>query len=181
MAAMMRRTSSTAVALVAAGVFAALTSCSSDSSDGSAAEARPGVSGSGSPATGPTPTSTSSPTSSPTEPARPSPSPTGSCADGTCETDVAVGDVVTVPARYGLGPIEVTAITGDGVELAAPLTGSGYSVSGCSGGGGVSSAGGGGVELRCGPGNVATINDAMSLEVVEIRDTAAVLRIEPAG
>ncbi|MEU2270280.1 hypothetical protein ABZ568_28515 [Streptomyces olindensis] len=170
---MMRRTSSTAVALVAAGVFTALTSCSSDSADGSAAEARPGVSGSGSPATGPTPT--------PTETARPSPSPTGPCADGTCETEVAVGDVVTVPARYGLGPIEVTAITGEGVEMAAPLTGPGYSVSGCSGGGGVSSAGGGGVELRCDRGTVATINDAMSLEIVEIRDTAAVLRIEPAG
>ncbi|MFF5980967.1 hypothetical protein ACFY78_19185 [Streptomyces olindensis] len=165
--------SSTAVALVAAGVLAALTSCSSDSSGGPAAEARPGVSGPGSPATGPTPT--------PTKTARPSPSPTGPCADGTCETEVAVGDVVTVPAKYGLGPIEVTAITGDGVELAAPLTGTGYSVSGCSGGGGVSSAGGGGVELRCAPGTVATINDAMSLKVVEIRGTAAVLRIEPAG
>lgn len=92
-----------------------------------------------------------------------------------------MGDVVTVPEKYGLGPIKVTAITGGRVEMAAPLTGSGYSVSGCSGGGSVSSGGGGGVGLSCGEGPAATINDAMSLEVVEIRDTAAVLRIEPVG
>lgn len=91
-----------------------------------------------------------------------------------------MGDVVTVPEKYGLGPIEVTAITGGRVEMAAPLTGSGYSVSGCSGGGSVSSAGGG-VGLSCGEGPAATINDAMSLEVVEILDTAAVLRIGPVG
>lgn len=92
-----------------------------------------------------------------------------------------MGDVVTVPERYGLGPIEVTAITGRGVEMVAPLTGSGYSVAGCSGGGGVSSAGGGGVGLSCDEGTTATINDAMSLEVVDVRAAAAVLRIEPAG
>ncbi|GGX18195.1 hypothetical protein [Streptomyces lomondensis] len=92
-----------------------------------------------------------------------------------------MGDVVTVPERYGLGPIEVKAITGGEVEMVAPLTGSGYSVSGCSGGGGVSSEGGGGVVLRCGEGPAATINDAMSLKVVDILDTAAVLRIEPVG
>ncbi|MEU9024010.1 hypothetical protein [Actinomadura sp. NPDC048394] len=65
--------------------------------------------------------------------------------------------------------------------MAAPLTGSGYSVSGCSGGGGVSSNEGGGVELSCGEGPAATINQAMSLKVVKIVDTTAVLRIEPAG
>lgn len=92
-----------------------------------------------------------------------------------------MGDVVAVPERYGLGPIEVTAITAAAVEMVAPLTGSGYSVSGCSGGGGVSSQGGGGVEMSCKVGTVATINDVMSLEVVEIGDTVAVLRIEPAG
>ncbi|MGK5532784.1 hypothetical protein [Streptomyces sp. URMC 129] len=87
---------------------------------------------------------------------------------------------MTVPETYGLGPIEVTAITGGAVEMIAPLTGPGYSVAGCSGGGGVSSAGGG-VELSCDEGTEATVNDAMSLEVVEILNTAAVLRIEPAG
>ncbi|MFJ1747762.1 hypothetical protein ACIOJD_16130 [Streptomyces sp. NPDC088116] len=92
-----------------------------------------------------------------------------------------MGDVVTVPEKYGLGPIKVTAITGGEVEMTAPLTGSGYSVSGCSGGGSVSSAGGGGVRLSCGEGPAATLNDAMSLKVVEILDTAAVLRIEPVG
>jgi hypothetical protein len=174
MAAMMRRTSSTAVVgVVVAVVFAALTSCSSDTSDGSPAEGRPSGSGSGAPASDPGPT--------PTETATPSPSPTGPCADRTCEIKVAVGDVVTVPETYGLGPIKVNAITGSRVEMAAPLKGSGFSVSGCAGGGGVSSESGGGVGLSCGEGPAATINDTMSLTVVEIRDTAAVLRIEPAG
>ncbi|WP_336319852.1 hypothetical protein [Streptomyces lavendofoliae] len=91
-----------------------------------------------------------------------------------------MGDVVTVPATYGLGPIKVTAITGGEVEMLAPLTGSGYSVSGCSGGGGVSSQGGGGVRLICAEGPTATINDAMSLKVVKAMDAAAVLRIGPA-
>ncbi|MFE0588260.1 hypothetical protein [Micromonospora echinospora] len=91
-----------------------------------------------------------------------------------------MGDVVAVPGRYGLGSIEITAITAAEVEMVAPLTGSGYSVSGCSGRGGVSSQGGGGVGLSCTVGTVATINDAMRLEVVDISDTSAVLRIEPA-
>ncbi|MDT0446367.1 hypothetical protein [Streptomyces johnsoniae] len=174
MATMMRKTSYSAmVTVVVAVVFAALTSCSSDSSDGSPADGRPSEAGSGSPASDPTPT--------PTQTGTPSPSPTGPCADGTCEIEVAVGDVVAVPETYGLGPIEVTGITGDEVEMAASLTGSGFGVSGCSGGGGVSSAGGGGVGLTCGVGTVATINDVMSLEVVEILGTAAVLRIEPAA
>lgn len=92
-----------------------------------------------------------------------------------------MGDVVTVPEKYGLGPIKVTAITSGEVEMVAPLTGSGFSVSGCSGGGGVSSEGSGGVGLNCGEGPAATINNAMSLKVVEILDTAAVLRIGPVG
>ncbi|MGP4013974.1 hypothetical protein [Streptomyces sp. 4N124] len=167
---MMRRTPSTAAAaVVVAAVFAALTSCSSDSSDGSSTESRPSASRSEAPASDPTETST------------PSPSPTGPCADGTCEIEVAVGDVVTVPETYGLGPIEVKAITGSEVEMVAPLTGSGFSVSGCSGGGGVSSDGSGGVGLKCGKGPAASINDAMSLTVVKILDSAAVLRIGPSG
>jgi hypothetical protein len=64
-------------------------------------------------------------TPAPTQAATPSPAPTGPCADGTCQIEVAVGDVVTVAERYGLGP--------------------------------------------------------MSLEVVEIGDSVAVLHIEPAG
>ncbi|MGW4792883.1 hypothetical protein ACWEPC_10780 [Nonomuraea sp. NPDC004297] len=114
-------------------------------------------------------------------PAASEPAPAGLCADGTCEIKVSVGDVVTVPDTYGLGPIEVTAITGEAVEMVAPLTGSGFSIAGCSGGGGVSSDGGGGVRMSCGQGAAATVNDAMRLEVVKIGDTAAVLRIEPAG
>ena len=105
----------------------------------------------------------------------------GPCADGACEVEVAVGDVPAAPEVYGLGPIEVTAITGDSVEMVAPLTGSGFGVAGCSGGGGTSSNGGGGVTMKCGVGPAATINDAMSPKIAEIRKTTAVLRIEPAG
>ncbi len=171
MAVMMRRgTSSTAaVATVAACLFAVLTACSS--SDGSPAEGKARPSGSG---------STSDPAHPPTRSSTPSPAPSGPCADGTCEIKVAVGDVVNVPAAYGLGPIKVTAISGGKVDMVAGLTGSGYSVSGCSGGGSVSSAGGGGGGLSCEKGPAATINDAMSLKVVDVLDAAAVLRIEPA-
>ncbi|MFF9049406.1 hypothetical protein [Streptomyces parvulus] len=92
-----------------------------------------------------------------------------------------MGDIVAVPPEYGLGPIKVTAITSTRVEMVAPLTGSGYSVSGCAGGGGVSSDGSGGVGLSCGKGPAATINNTMSLQVVELGGAAASLRIEPAG
>ena len=90
-----------------------------------------------------------------------------------------MGDVVTVPERFGLGPIKVTAVTGERVEMVAPLTGSGYSVSGCSGGGGISSGNGGGVSLSCGKGPAATIDNAMTLKVVNILGATAVLRITP--
>ena len=62
-----------------------------------------------------------------------------------------MGDVVTVPEKYGLGSIEVTAITDGAVEMVAPLTGSGYSLSGCAGGGG-------GVALIYDEGTVVTVN-----------------------
>jgi hypothetical protein len=156
------RTSSVIVAAVL--VCAAVTSCSADTAPGF---------GSAPSAVGSTPVLTPVVT--------PSPSPSGdSCADGTCQVEVTVGDVVTVPERYGLGPIEVTAIGDAEVGLTASLTGSGYSMSGCSGGGGVFAPGGGGVEMSCRVGVLATINDAMILEVVEIDDRAAVLRIAAA-
>ncbi|MFB9411230.1 hypothetical protein [Dactylosporangium matsuzakiense] len=124
------------------------------------------------------------PAGSASAPARveaPSAAPSGPCAGGACQIEVGVGDVVVVPERYGLGPIEITAISGTTVEMVAPVTGSGFGVSGCSGGGGVSSQGGGGVRLRCQVHTAGTVNDVMSLEVVEVRGTTAVLRIKPAG
>jgi hypothetical protein len=149
---MMRRTS------VVVAVVLALSSCSATSGRSPGGER-------------PEPTSTKT-----TEP-----EPTGPCASGTCELEVTVGDVVNVPRKYGLGPIEVTAIADGAVEMTAPVTGSGYSMSGCSGGGGVSSSGGGGIGMSCEAGVVATINDVMRLTVVRILATTAVLRIEPAG
>lgn len=64
--------------------------------------------------------------------------------------------------------------------MVARLTGSGYSVPGCSSGGGVSSEGGGGVGFSCGEGPAATVDNAMSLTGVDIHDAAAVLGVEPA-
>ncbi|CAL9397050.1 hypothetical protein SUDANB146_01367 [Streptomyces sp. enrichment culture] len=166
-----RRATSLAVNAVTAVavVLLSVASCASGDDGGGSGEDRPT---SGADAR----TSTSS---SPTPP--PSPSPTGPCADGSCEITVGAGDVVEVPGTYGLGPIEVTAVAGDEVEMVAPVHGSGYSIAGCSGGGGVTSHGGGGVRLRCGEGPAATLNDVMSLEVVEVRGRTAVLRIAPAS
>ncbi|MEW1602354.1 hypothetical protein [Streptomyces sp. NPDC093808] len=166
-----RRATSLAVNAVTAVavVLLSVASCASGDDGGGSGEDRPT---SGADAR----TSTSS---SPTPP--PSPSPTGPCADGSCEITVGAGDVVEVPGTYGLGPIEVTAVAGDEVEMIAPVHGSGYSIAGCSGGGGVTSHGGGGVRLRCGEGPAATLNDVMSLEVVEVRGRTAVLRIAPAS
>lgn len=169
----MRRASSAAVvAVFVVAVLATLASCSPGSSGTSPDAGRPSGLSSESPASEAAP--------APVTTATPSPSPTGPCADGTCEIKVAVGDEVAVPERYGLGPIKVTAVTADAVEMVAPLTGSGYSVSGCSGGGGVSSEGGGGVILSCDRGSVATINNTVTLTVVKVLGTTAVLRIGPA-
>lgn len=88
---------------------------------------------------------------------------------------------MTVPARYGFGPIKVTSIAGGKVDMVTQLTGSSYSVSGRFIGGGVSSAGEGGVGFSCSEGPAATINNTMSLKVVDVLETAAVLRIKPAG
>ncbi len=160
----MVRTSSASFALAAVvAVVLSVTSCSSgDDGDGSGGGEDRSASASASPMSSP------------------SPSPTGPCADGSCEVTVGVGDVVEVPAAYGLGPIEVTTVGGDEVEMTAPVPASGYSIAGCSGGGGVTSSGGGAVRIRCGVGPAATLNDAMRLTVVEVRGKNAVLRIAPA-
>ncbi|MEU9547757.1 hypothetical protein AB0D88_01770 [Streptomyces werraensis] len=161
----MVRTSTTSRVLTAvAAAVLSLASCSSGDGD-DRREGRTAGGGDASASRSPTPS--------------PSPTPTGPCADGSCEVTVGVGDVVEVPASYGLGPIEVTAVGGDDVEMVAPIHGSGYSIAGCSGGGSVTSRGGGGVRLRCGVGPAATLNDAMRLTVVEVRGEAAVLRVAP--
>ncbi|MCP9995523.1 hypothetical protein LUX34_07430 [Streptomyces werraensis] len=163
----MVRTSTTSRVLTAvAAAVLSLASCSSGDGD----DRREGRTAGGGDASA---SASRSPTPSP------SPTPTGPCADGSCEVTVGVGDVVEVPASYGLGPIEVTAVGGDDVEMVAPVHGSGYSIAGCSGGGSVTSRGGGGVRLRCGVGPAATLNDAMRLTVVEVRGEAAVLRVAP--
>ncbi|CAL9388357.1 hypothetical protein SUDANB32_01201 [Streptomyces sp. enrichment culture] len=164
MAGMVRTSTTSRVLTAVAAAVLSLASCSSGDGD----DRREGRAAGGGDAS-------ASASRSPT----PSPSPTGPCADGSCEVTVGVGDVVEVPASYGLGPIEVTAVGGDDVEMVAPIHGSGYSIAGCSGGGSVTSQGGGGVRLRCGVGPAATLNDAMRLTVVEVRGETAVLRVAP--
>ncbi|MEV5925593.1 hypothetical protein ACPCSG_02390 [Streptomyces cellulosae] len=159
-------TTSPALAAVAAAVLS-LSSCSSGDGDGHGGGKNPSA------RAGDASASTSASET-------PTPSPTGPCADGTCQVTVGVGDVLEVPASYGLGPIEVTAVGGDDVEMVAPIHGSGSSIAGCSGGGSVTSPGGGGVRLRCGKGPAATLNDVMRLTVVEVNGKTAVLRIAPA-
>lgn len=164
----MVRTSTTSLVLAAvAAAVLSLSSCSSGDGDGHGGGKNPSA------RAGDASASTSASET-------PTPSPTGPCADGTCQVTVGVGDVLEVPASYGLGPIEVTAVGGDDVEMVAPIHGSGYSIAGCSGGGSVSSPGGGGVRLRCGKGPAATLNDVMRLTVVEVNGKTAVLRIAPA-
>lgn len=164
------------MAVAIAVMFAALTACSSGSSPAPAAPiGGQAAGGSGSAASPPTDTAAS------TDTAAPAPSLTGPCADGTCEIKVTAGDAVVVPERYGLGPIEVKAIRRDSVEMVAPVTGMGFSISNCDGGGTVVSGGGGGVRMDCAKGITATINDAMSLQVLRITGDTAIIRIEPTG
>ncbi|MFG1694658.1 hypothetical protein [Nonomuraea sp. NPDC049309] len=167
------------MAVAVAVVLAALTACSSESPAAVPAGGQAGGSGSAvSPAA-----DTASPVGAAAlaDAAAPTPALTGPCADGTCEIEVTAGDVVTVPERYGLGPIDVKAIRQESVEMVAPVTGMGFSIANCDGGGTVVSGGGGGVLMDCAKGVTATINDAMSLEVLKIDGDTAVVRIEPAG
>ena len=158
---MSMRTSFTALV-----VAALLASCSAADSSGSGSES-------------PAASKSAAESKSPTESDEPSKPLDESCGDGACEIEVAEGDTVKVPKKYGLGPIDVTRVTDDEVTMEAPLTGSSFGVSGCSGGGGTT-VGGGGVSINCGEGSSTTVNDAMLLTIVEIRDAAAVVRIEPA-
>lgn len=125
------------------------------------------------------------PTASPTTslPAAADGENTRACADGTCEIRVSSPAKVPLPARLGLGPLEVTAIEDETVSMVAPLIQPEFASDGvCEGtvtgpGAGIS----GNVALICHVGKTAVLNK-VSLEVVgiDIADQAAVLRIRPA-
>jgi hypothetical protein len=89
---------------------------------------------------------------------------------------------VPLPARYGLGPIEVTAISAQTVTMVAPLLQSEFSSDGgCqatfTGPAANSSAY---VSLTCRTGDKAVINK-LNLQAVGVTDQAAVIRIRPAA
>lgn len=102
------------------------------------------------------------------------------CADGTCEIRVAASTSVPLPARWGIGPLEVTAVDAETVSIVAPFTTSEFSSNGSCGATftGPSASGPGRLNLNCRAGEKPVVND-MALEVVGILDENAVLRVRP--
>ncbi|MGW6903064.1 hypothetical protein [Streptomyces sp. NPDC054940] len=163
-----------------------LAGCGSASDGGTSADPRPSGSVTASSA-GDEPPSTPTP-SAPRSTAPPSTPPTAAdgtrysaCADGTCEVRVTKEATVPVPERFGLGPVMVSAISGGTVMLFAPLTQSEFSSDGgCeasfTGPAADSSAF---AQMTCDRGAKAVVNQ-MGLQVVDVTDGAAILRIRPA-
>lgn len=89
---------------------------------------------------------------------------------------------VPLPARFGLGPIEVTAINAQTVTMVAPLLQSEFSSDGgCeSGFTGPAANSSAYVSLTCHTGDKAVINE-MNLQAVGVTDQAAIIRIRPAA
>lgn len=161
--------------LLSAAVTAVVASCSSNEPATDRATAPTSA-----PATAPaTPTSpASSPTPSPTPPADGDNA--RACADGTCEIRVTAPATVPLPARFGLGPIEVIAVDARTVTMVAPLLQPEFSSDGgCesafTGPAANSSAY---VSLTCHTGDKTVINK-MNLQAVGVTGRAAVLRIRP--
>jgi hypothetical protein len=104
-----------------------------------------------------------------------------SCADGTCEIRVRGPVTVPLPARFGVGPLKVTAIKAQTVNMVIALRQSEFSSDGgCSAIiTGPAPNAGGHVDLTC-HANEKTVVNKMKLEVEGIADKAAIIRIRPA-
>jgi hypothetical protein len=104
-----------------------------------------------------------------------------SCRDGRCEVSVSDRAKVPLPARSGLGTVEVVAIDGTSVTMVVPLTGTAFdSDGGCSPfitGPGAGSSGY--ATMSCAKGDRSVINK-VSFEVLDITGGSAVLRVRPA-
>jgi hypothetical protein len=87
-----------------------------------------------------------------------------------------------LPARSGLGPVEVVAVDATTVTMVIPLTGTNFdSDGGCSPnitGPGAGSSGF--VTLSCAAGDRSVVNK-VSFEVLEVAHGAAILRVRPAS
>ncbi len=191
--------------LLGTATAVALVSCSAqEPAPGDAAASRapatasPTSSG-GSPATAPAtspaasspPSTTASTTASATPSATPSPrrklpdaadgGNRRSCADGRCEIRVKRKAQIPLPARYGIGPIQVTGVSSRTVTMFAPLTSSNFSKgTGCAASiTGPSQGAPGYVILDCSVGMKTVINK-MRLEVLGAVGKTAVIRIRPA-
>ncbi|WP_189935974.1 hypothetical protein [Streptomyces sulfonofaciens] len=171
-----------AVVVLSTTVAFVLTACTPDASPPGGAPSSthaPSTSAAARPDSGPATTPAASPT--PSLPVAADGRNAGSCADGTCEVRVTASVEVPLPARFGLGPVRVTAIDARTVTLSARLTQSQFSSDG-----GCSSAITGPaanapahVDLTCHVGEKAVVNK-MHLTVVGIAEHAAVLRIRAA-
>jgi hypothetical protein len=89
---------------------------------------------------------------------------------------------VPLPARFGLGPVEVTAVDAATVSMVIPLTETTFnSDGGCSPfitGAGAGSSGY--VTLSCAEGDRVLVNK-VTIEVLDIADGAAIVRVQPAS
>lgn len=103
------------------------------------------------------------------------------CADGRCEIRVKRRAQIPLPARYGIGPIQVTGVSSREVTLFAPLNTSKFSSDGgCSPTiTGPSLGAPGYISLTC-PVSAKTVINKMRLEVLGAVGRTAVLRIRPA-
>jgi hypothetical protein len=105
-----------------------------------------------------------------------------SCRDGRCEVRVSAKARVPLPARSGLGPIEIIAIDDTSVTMVITLTGTKFeSDGGCSPyitGPGAGSPGF--VTQSCAKGDRSIVNK-VTFEVLDIADGDAVLRVRIAG
>jgi hypothetical protein len=101
-----------------------------------------------------------------------------SCRDGRCEVRVSARARVPLPARTGLGSVEVIAVDATAVTMVIPLIGSNFdSDGGCSPFITGPAAGSSGfVTLSCAAGDRGVLNK-VTLEVPEIADGSAVLRV----
>lgn len=171
-------------AVLAVALTCVVASCSSDdptSDDAAASSARPTRTAASPTVSHPPKATSASPT--PTLPTPADGTNRQACADGTCEIRVTKPVTVPLPARFGLGQLQVATVDDGTVTMVVTLTQSEFSSDGGCGdtnftGPSADSPGFG--SITCHSGEKVTLNK-MSLTVVGVLDHAAVLRIRSAA
>jgi hypothetical protein len=153
----------------------ALAACSSDAP----VTGRPSASASAPVAVAPTVSATPSASSAPSALVPADGTNVRSCRDGRCEVRVSARGTVPLPARTGLGSVEVIAVDATALTMVIPLTGTNFD-----GDGGCApfitgpAAGSSGfVTLSCAAGERGVVNK-VTFEVPEIDAGSAVLRVQ---